>query len=63
MSYRHHLKSEQEQNALLRAQREVNAKAIRSDASQKEAEYFRYWCYLAVLITTNTIAAKLGIWE
>lgn len=53
------LKSEQEQNALLRAQREANAKAI--EAMQPKAEYFDTVLSSSSLITTNTIAAKLGI--
>lgn len=53
------LKSEQEQNALLRAQREASAKAI--EAMQPKAEYFDTVLSSSSLITTNTIAAKLGI--
>ena len=53
------LKNEQEQNALLRAQREANAKAI--EAMQPKAEYFDTVLSSSSLITTNTIAAKLGI--
>lgn len=52
------LKDEQEQNALLRAQREANAKAI--EAMQPKAEYCDTVLSSSSLVTTNTIAAKLG---
>ena len=53
------LKNEQEQNALLRAQREANAKAI--EAMQPKAEYFDAVLRSSKLIVTNVIAAELGI--
>lgn len=53
------LKSEQEQNALLRAQREANAKAI--ETMQPKAEYFDTVLRSSKLIATNVIAAELGI--
>lgn len=53
------LKNEQEQNALLRAQREASAKAI--EAMQPKAEYFDTVLRSTGLIATNAIAAELGI--
>lgn len=53
------LKNEQEQNVLLRAQKEANAKAI--EAMQPKAEYFDTVLRSSKLIATNVIAAELGI--
>ncbi len=53
------LKNEQEQNTLLRVQRDADTKAI--EAMQPKAEYFDTVLSSSSLITTNTIAAKLGI--
>lgn len=53
------LKNEQEQNALLRAQKDANAKAI--EVMQPKAEYFDTVLRSSKLIATNVIAAELGI--
>lgn len=53
------LKSEQEQNTLLRVQRDADTKAI--EAMQPKAEYFDTVLRSSKLIATNVIAAELGI--
>lgn len=53
------LKNEQEQNTLLRAQKDADAKVI--EAMQPKAEYFDTVLRSSKLIATNVIAAELGI--